>query len=125
MSASSTHTLPRQVTVWRIVSSAWCAHRPGPKRIAGGQEVGFEDRLEHEPRRRHHHPVDDAGNAERPRLARPAWLGGMHPPQKPPPVGPGTQPRGELIEKLAHPGRRDVVDGDPIDARGATVSTDL
>ena len=29
MSASSTHCLPRQVTVWRIVSSAWCAARPG------------------------------------------------------------------------------------------------
>ena len=29
MSASSTHTLPRRLTVRRIVSSAWCADRPG------------------------------------------------------------------------------------------------
>jgi hypothetical protein len=35
---------------------------PGPKPVAGGQEVGFEDRLEHDLHRRHHHPIGDARN---------------------------------------------------------------
>jgi len=46
-------------------------------------------------------------------------------PQRPRPVGPGTQLRGELVEELAHPRGDDVVDGDPINARRAAVGTDL
>jgi hypothetical protein len=41
------------------------------------------------------------------------------------PVVPGAQPLGEPIEKVAHPGAHDVVDGDPIDARRSAVGTDL
>ena len=48
--------------------------QPRAKPEARGQEVGFEDRLEHDPRRRHHHPVGHTSDAERPRLARPARL---------------------------------------------------
>src|SRR5919198_481750 len=47
------------------------------------------------------------------------------PPQRPRPVGPGAQLGGELVEKLADRGRRDVVDGDAIDAGGPAVGTDL
>ena len=49
----------------------------------------------------------------------------MHPPQRTRPVGPGAQLRGELVEELAHPRAHHVADGDPIDARGSTVGTDL
>jgi hypothetical protein len=84
-----------------------------------------EDRLEHDPRRRHHHPIGDTRDAERPQLAWPARLRDVRPPQRPRPVGPGPQPRGELIEELAHPRVHDVADGDPVDARGPAVDTDL
>ena len=99
--------------------------QPGPEPVARGQEVGFEDRLEHDPRRRHHHPVGDTWNTERPQLAWFARLRDVNPAQRPRPVGPGAQPRGELVEEHAHPRVHDVVDGDPIDARGSAVGTDL
>jgi hypothetical protein len=31
--------------------------QPGPEPVAGREEIGFEDRLEHDLCRRHHHPV--------------------------------------------------------------------
>jgi hypothetical protein len=49
----------------------------------------------------------------------------VNPSQRPRPIRAGTQPRGKLIEEVAHPGGHDVVDGDPIDARGSAVGTDL
>jgi hypothetical protein len=35
--------------------------QPGPEPVAGREEVGLEDRLEHDPRRRHHHPSATVG----------------------------------------------------------------
>jgi hypothetical protein len=93
--------------------------------VAGGQEVGLEDRLEHDPRRRHHHPVGHRGNPERPELARPARLGDLDPPRRPRPVATGTQLRGEPVEEVAHPGALDLLDGHAIDAGGSAVCTDL
>src|ERR1039458_3299615 len=98
---------------------------PGSEPVAGGQEVGFEDRLEHDLCRRHHHPIGHTGDTKRPQRAWPARLGDIHPSQWPRPVDPGPQLRGELVEELAHPGTHDRVDGDPIDARRSSVSTDL
>ena len=99
--------------------------QPGPKPVAGGEEVGFEDRLEHGLRCRHHHSVGHAGDAEWPHLTWPARLRDVHPPQRPRPVGSGAQLLGELIEELTHPRGDDVADGDAIDARCAPVGTDL
>jgi hypothetical protein len=93
--------------------------------VAGGQEVGFEDRLEHDLRRHHDHPVGQARDAERPELAWFARLGDVRPPERPWPVVTGAQPLGEPVEELAHPGSHNVIDGDPIDARGSAVGTDL
>ena len=99
--------------------------QPGPKPVAGREEVGFEDRLEHDLRRRHHHPIGHTRDTERPQLARPARLRDMRPPQRPRPVGPGPQLHGELIEELAHPGVHDTADAHTIDARSSSVCTDL
>ena len=99
--------------------------QPGSEPVAGGQEVGFEDRLEHDLCCRHHHPVGHARNAERPQLTWPARLGDMNPSQRPRPIRPGLELRGELVEEVADPGTHDVIDGDPIDAGRPTVSTDL
>ena len=99
--------------------------QPGPEPVAGREEVGFEDRLEHDLRRRHHLPVGHTRDTERPQLPRPARLWDMNAPQRPRPVRSGTQLGGELVEKAAHPGSHDIVDCDPIDARGSTVGTDL
>ena len=99
--------------------------QPGPKPVAGREEVGFEDRLEHDPRRRHHHPIGHTRDTERPQLPWPARLRDMNPPQRPRPIGPGTQLLGELVEEIAHPGAHDIVDGHAIDAGGSAVSTDL
>src|SRR5688572_30794298 len=98
---------------------------PRAKPVADGIEVGFEDRLKHDPRRRHHHPVGHRGNPERPGLPRPARLGNQNAPQRPRPVPAGTQLRGELVEEVAHPGTLDLLDGHTIDAGRSAVSTDL
>jgi hypothetical protein len=90
----------------------------GSKPIAHRQEVGFVDRLKHDLRRRHHHPVGHRGNPERPSLPRPARLANA--PQRSRPI-----PGGELVEEVADPEAHDVVDRYAIDARGPAVSTDL
>jgi hypothetical protein len=95
------------------------------KPVARRVEVGFEDRLEHDPRRRHHHPVGHRGNTERPGLPRSARLGDMDPPQRPRPVSAGAQLGGEPVEEVVHPGALDLVDGRAIDAGRPAVSTDL
>ena len=97
----------------------------GTKPIACRVEVGFEDRLEHDPRRRHHHPVGHRRDPERPRLPRPTRLRDPNPPQRPRPIPSGTQPLRELVEKIAYPGALDLLDGHAIDASGSAVSTDL
>jgi hypothetical protein len=99
--------------------------QPGTEPVAGGQEVGFVDRLEHGLRRRHHHPIGHTRNAERPELAWSARLRDVNPPQRPRPVGPGAQPRSELVEEIAHPAGHDVVDRHAIDAGRPAVGTDL
>jgi hypothetical protein len=93
--------------------------------VAGREEVGFEDRLEHDLRRRHDHPVGQARDADGPELAWFARLGDVRPPQRLRPVGSGTQLGGEPVEEVANPGADHVVDGDPIDAGRAAVGTDL
>ncbi len=98
---------------------------PRAKPVAGGQEIGFEDRLQHRLRRRHHHPIGHTRDTERPQLARPTRLRYERPPQRLRPVGPGTQLLGELIEKVTDPGTHNVIDGDPIDTGRPAVSTDL
>jgi hypothetical protein len=75
--------------------------QPEPEPVAGREKVGFEDRLEHDPRRRHHHPVAHRGNPQRPGLPRPARLGNVNPPQRPRPILTGAQPGGEPVEELA------------------------
>ena len=74
------------------------------------REVGFEDRLEHDLGGRHHHPVSDRGDAERPGLARLARLGDVHSPQRLGPIRTGPQlPRRVRRGRLAptrHPRRR-------------------
>ena len=119
MSASSTHCFPRQVTVCLIVSNAWCADSPGAKPVARGQKVGFEDRLEHDLRRCHHHPVGHTRDPERPQLAWLARLGDMHPPQRPRTVLARPQLRGELVEELIDPEALHVIDRYAIDTGGA------
>jgi hypothetical protein len=99
--------------------------QPGPEPVAGREEVGFEDRLEHDLRRRHNNPVGHGGNPERTELVRSARFRDVNPPQRPRPIRPGTQPRGKLIEEVAYPASHDVLDGDPIDPRGSAVGTDL
>jgi site-specific DNA recombinase len=54
--------------------------QPGPKPVAGREKVGLKDRLKHDLRCRHHHPVGQARDAERPQLPRPARLRDEHPP---------------------------------------------
>jgi hypothetical protein len=49
----------------------------------------------------------------------------MSTPQRPRPVHPGPQHRGELVEEIAHPGSLDGVDGHAINARSSVVSTNL
>jgi hypothetical protein len=49
----------------------------------------------------------------------------VSPPQRPRTIRSGTQLGGKLIKEVAHPGIHDVADGDPIDARGPAVSTNL
>lgn len=99
--------------------------QPGPKPVARREEVGLEDRLKHDFRCRHHHPVGQARDTERPQLAWPARLGYMNPPQRPRPIRPGAQPPGEVVEELFDPGAHDIVDGDPIDTGRSPVLTDL
>jgi hypothetical protein len=65
-------------------------------------EVGLEDRFEHDLRRRHHHPIGDGGNAQRPGLTRPARLRDVHPPQRLRPVRPGPKLSGQRIEEGPH-----------------------
>jgi hypothetical protein len=79
--------------------------------VRGRQVLAGPRRLERHPRRRHHHPVGDTRDAERPQLARSARLWDVNPSQRPRPVGPGAQLRGELIEEVAHPAGHDVIDG--------------
>ena len=107
MSASSTHSRP-WLTVDLTVSSASIADRFGPEPVARGQEVGLEDRLKHDLRRRHHHPVGHRGNPERPETApaAPAW--GYGPAAT---AAAGTfrpAARGEPVEEVAHPGALDL-----------------
>jgi hypothetical protein len=49
----------------------------------------------------------------------------MDPSQRPRPVRPGTQLRGEPVEEVAHPGALDLIDGHAIDTRSPAVSTNL
>ena len=56
MSASSTHPPPR-LAAMRTASRAWWAERFGRNPKLTGREVGLEDRLEHDLRCRHDHPV--------------------------------------------------------------------
>jgi hypothetical protein len=49
----------------------------------------------------------------------------MSPPQRPRPVGSGTQLASELFEEPAHPRTHDIADLDPVDARRPAVGTDL
>ena len=87
-------------------------------------EVGFEDRLEHDLRRRHHHPVSDSGDAERAGLPRLARLRDVHSPQRLGPIRTGPQPSGEFVEEGSHrldtPGL-DVGDAHAVDTGGALV----
>ena len=87
-------------------------------------EVGFEDRLEHDLRCRHDHPVGHSGNAERAGLPWFARLGNVHSPQRLRPISPGPKLPGESIEKgpnrLCVPGF-DIGDAHAVDPRGALV----
>jgi site-specific DNA recombinase len=48
--------------------------QPRPEPVASREEVGFEDRLEHDLRRRHHHPIGHSeSRAASTGLACPAW----------------------------------------------------
>jgi hypothetical protein len=49
----------------------------------------------------------------------------MNPSQRPRPVGPGSQPLGEIVEEITDPGALDSLDGHAIDARGSVIGTDL
>ena len=98
---------------------------PGPKPVAGRQEVGLEDRLEDQLGRRHRYPVAHGRDAKRPGLARLARLGDMDSPQRRRPVGPGPERCREVAEEGCHPGRLDVGDGDPIHAGRPSVCSYL
>ena len=98
---------------------------PGPEPVAGRQKVGFKDRLKHDLRRRHHHAIGDAGDAERPQLTAAARLGDMDAAQRPRPVGPGPQRARESVEELIDSGTLDRLDGHAVDAGRPPVGTDL
>jgi len=98
---------------------------PGPKPVAGGQEVGLEDRLKHDLGCRHHHPIGHTRDTERPQLTWPPRLWDMNPPQRPRTVLARPELLSEFVEEVTHPGGHDVVDGHAIDAGRPAVSTDL
>jgi hypothetical protein len=98
---------------------------PGPKPVAGREEVGFEDRLEHDLGCRHHHPVGHTRDAKRPELSRPARLGDTHPPQRPRTVPARPELHGEFVKELIDPEVFHVIDRYAIDTGGPSVHTNL
>ena len=95
-----------------------------PEAEALGREVRLEDGFEDDLRPRHHHPVSDRGDAERPGLPRLARFGDVDPPQRLGTVGAVVQPSGEPVEEAAHSLCTlglDVGNGDAVDAGGSLV----
>ena len=95
-----------------------------PEAEALGREVRLENGFEDDLRRRHHHPVGDRGDAERPGLPRLARFGDADPPQGLRAIGLLPKFGGEAVEELAHPFCApgfDVGDGHAVDAGGTLV----
>jgi hypothetical protein len=65
-------------------------------------KIGLEDRLEHDLRGGHDHPIADRGDTERPDLARFARLGNMHSPQWLRPIRPRPKLFGEAVEESSY-----------------------
>jgi hypothetical protein len=95
------------------------------KPVAARKEVSLEDRLEHDLRCRHHYPVGDRWDPERPQLTWPPGFRDLHPPKRPRPISPGPQLHGERVEEIADPGTLDLLDGHTINTGRPAVSTNL
>jgi hypothetical protein len=119
---------PHQAPVGRLADDLYSL-MGGPLRAkpeTGGQKVGFEDRLEHDLRRRHDHPVRHRGYRQRSRrfTRRVPRLGDVHPPQRLGPIRSRLQLCGEIIEEGPHSGHPvglDRLDTHAVDAGGAVV----
>ena len=97
---------------------ASCAERFGPEPERARQEVGLEDRLEHDLHRRLHDPVTDRG-IDSGRCSSRSGLRDEHPARRQRPPTPLPQFRGQLVEQPGNPVLLDIGDGGPVDARCA------
>jgi hypothetical protein len=80
ISVSTTHRRPSQDSLMSTCRAS-CADRLGRNPKLKRQEIGLEDRLEHDLHRSLRDPVTDRGDRQRPALTA-ARLGDKHPPRR-------------------------------------------